>query len=260
MKTKLHHYSFNISDPNQKEKYLALKEKLSKEKNRGKRHQVFDFDNYLRKTRDFDEVTIDTEFLFEDQLNTEEGLRIHNWYQAVWPNKDIKSGYYIDITPEIIAARKNQYKCGYTGKRFSKDNAPKFNLEALSNEFLEPELLHMLRVEPVSAGNRRAKLTEEERNYLMPLYVEAQTSSNNTLNLDKIIKETKQIAEKLTKQAERIKNCAKFLKQNNIQTNNMIYFNHSDLFRFGYRQSLCPEVKKALAEKLKDFPGKFELV
>jgi protein-arginine kinase activator protein McsA len=72
------------------------------------------------------EITIDCNYLFQSQFNTAEeskSLRIHFWAEYIYPNRDIKEGYFIIATPQLQKTLLTTYKCGYCGKNYSQTKA-----------------------------------------------------------------------------------------------------------------------------------------
>ena len=90
-------YQYNISNEDQKQAYKALSEELKK-KGYKKFHVVTEYSSYSAFQKRIESlngiVEISEPNTFPDQFISNAG-RIHNWFENSWPNKDIKSGYYI---------------------------------------------------------------------------------------------------------------------------------------------------------------------
>ena len=115
IKVTLNEYRFNINDETEKNEYNKLCEEI---KRLG--HTKFDCIEHSSKTKiKSGEYTIDPEgCLFNNQYNTEDGHRIFDWKEPIFPNRSIKSGYYLTgELEELKKAKENQYACGYCGAR-----------------------------------------------------------------------------------------------------------------------------------------------
>ena len=104
--TTLHHYYFNLEDEGQKDEYMKLRLKLQKTRKLFatltlEPHKTF------KKFREYDgkEVHLYSDWVTNNQWASQEGLRIFDWQQAIYPNEKIKEGYYLDITKEMNELR-----------------------------------------------------------------------------------------------------------------------------------------------------------
>jgi len=130
------------------------------------------FYNDLIKPLNGQEIELETEFLFINQWNTaktqtsEKGLRVFDWSEPIYPNKDIKEGMYLLQTPEMIEVRKNTCKCGFCGKQYYKPSFD-FCTNCLGSEYLKVNDLFLLKLENVSFSDSRAKNTLLPENLIL---------------------------------------------------------------------------------------------
>jgi hypothetical protein len=207
-------------------------------------------------------IWLETEHLFNNQWNSTDGRRVFEWHEDIFPNKDVKRGHYLTITPEMIAVREETFKCGYCGKNYhGLHNAGAFCPACLDSEYLKPDQIHLLRVMPCNWDGTRAELTPTEHAEIHPLYVKRQTTGNDS-------RAAKRIAEKradATKDAEKaIRNATNerdgflWMLDHNVKTDNVIYYSHTETFCIGWRTPTSPEVRKEFERLLKGFPFKVE--
>lgn len=168
MKTTLHTYSLDISRKADDAAYTTL---LAKLKGR-KKSVMLGFqvkDGWHEKLEaKKGEITLETEFIFDNQWNTEDGLRLHDWMEYSYENEFIRQGYYLEITDEMKAIRDNTHKCGYCGKQYA---SPCICEACLASENLRAANLHLLKTKPVSQ-KKREPLTEEEKQVLVAKFVQ----------------------------------------------------------------------------------------
>ena len=125
----LHYYYLTIDNKEGEDNYLKLQKDLT-----SKGYQLFDSvimnhgKFYKDKIRPLDgqEITIETKHLFKNQWNTvstetsESGLRLFDWAEAIFPNKDVKEGYWLEFLFDVKEFRKAYLKCNYCGRSFLK--------------------------------------------------------------------------------------------------------------------------------------------
>jgi len=272
MKTTLHTYNYDTNNP----KHFGPDGEWTKlaimlEHTPGRGHKM-----HSLKDKGFEpdpgEIELEPECLFQNQWNSNVG-RVFDWYEeAVFgPYREmanIKRGHYLDITPEMIAIRKNTLKCGYTGMQFPIETdsplAPVFvfntTLQALGSPYLKESELYLLRLLPVCDEfvTDREPLTEEERAYLLPLYIQAQTKTNG----NKRVKQTTKIKadyERAVSVATTERDGFLWLLENGVSLENCIFYEHTGRFGFGWR-SPYPEVARAvLLEALAKFPYPYDV-
>lgn len=220
------------------------------------------FDCISRNTdatpRRAESISLETAYIFENQWNSEDGRRVFDWYESIVPNKKIKIGYYLQITPEMVKIRKNTCKCGYCGAEYyGAKNAGLFCPKCLDSEYLKESDLRLLRVMPCDKDYKRNALNVYEDEVLTAEYVYRQTTAQGSRAVEKRGRQKKDILkkyddERATGEAE--KNGLLWLWERFIPLDNVIYFSHTKTFCFGWRNALSAGVKSELLQKLEGFP------
>ena len=214
------------------------------------------------------EINLETKHLFEDQWGTVEGFRLYNKDSFEWPALHIKEGYYIRQNPQMIAVLQGTAKCGYCGHQ-APVGEKDFCDNCISSPYLEVSNLRLLRMEPIEAPERRTgetlkiprgarPLSEEELAVVMPRYVEAQAK----LREQQAAKLRADVEAGLNMVIERatIKHDGMlWILDAGISTESVIFYPHTRMFCFGWRNPVSKEDRAELVEKLKQFPFKFEI-
>lgn len=251
MKTKLTSYCFDTNRVEQdKIDHQILYDELIKT------HYFF---NVLGNTRDksitSQIVEFDTTHIFSNQWNTTNGLRVHEWYEPIYPNKGLKKGYYLELTDEMKDLQNKTFSCGYCGKQTLIKSD--FCDQCIDSSYLSLNELHLLRMKPVSFTGNREELSKSELDNLKPLFLKYQTYRNK--------KKTDELKVKLTKDKDaRIKRATTeyngflWLIGNNINTDNCIYYSHTNKFCFGWRDQLDQELVDKFKLLLITFPFNYE--
>lgn len=274
MKTVLHYYYYDISDPEQKKQYDTLSAQL-----KAQGLKLFDsfspngssFYDTMIKPLNGETIELETDFLFDNQWNSgptktnEKGLRVFDWAETIFfHNRNIKIGMYLDITPEMTAIRENTLTCGYCGKFYEKDTAPVFCEKCLDSEYLKEDNLYLLRLLPVSKSfnGERPQLTNEEKAVLLPQYVIRQTIGNDSRNAQKLKKQREKIEHDYQVDMSALKDehdGLLWLMDHNVNIDNVIYYSHTGKFCFGWRTPLSTNIKSKLLDVLTEFPYDYEL-
>jgi hypothetical protein len=255
MKTTITSYCFDTSNPKDADAYKGLAASLRKTNGRcfiswGRGS------HYEAAWAEGVPVTLETQHLFENQWNTAPGgltgnLRVFDWAEDYLPDKKIKRGHYLAITPEMTAVRKHTVACGYCGHQESDTMAASFCPKCLGSEYLAEKDLHLTRLVPVSDKSDRAPLTEEEASVLVPRWREAQGLGKQSRDVARLSKRRRDIAA-LVPDAEA--KAAASIKRAHTETNaltwlmdhgfleieNVIYYKHTGRFSFGWRNALTP--------------------
>lgn len=270
MKTTLHYYHFNVREPKQAQAWADLKRRLKKT------HRLFHaLGKNPGQSGGEEQVVLNPEHLFSNQWIEagEGGRRLFDWYMQYLPDlPDIKRGYYLDITDEMRQTREETYKCGYCGNQYVKPEQT-FCDKCLGSEYLEEKELHLLRLVPVAGDhtgdNVRPGLTDEERQALVPLYREAQGLGKISREQEKkailrqkvaaLVSEAEKKAKALVEEAITEQEAYTWLLDHGYRDiDNIIYYDHSKTFSFGWLRSIPEDQKQELVELLKDFPFPWE--
>ena len=264
IKLQIKKYRLNIGNAEEKTEYNNLKNKL--EKQGLKLFASIDMNGF--KSRKFWEglqeshnYEIDTSYIFDNQYNTKCGLRIFDWSEDIQiHNEDIKKGYYIvlsDAFNRLKELTKTTLKCGYCGKLYPKQPVSKWCKSCRDSEYLEPNNYPLLYLHPVSMQ------WEEKETQEIPFDVLESIKSQQQKGLERRLKNRiKQEREDLKKKANDVKKekiAFEYLVKKGIDFKNVIYYNHSNIFCFGWSTPLKEEEIKHLEKHLADFPFEYKL-
>lgn len=275
MKTKIHTYFFNLANASEREPYHQLKTRLDAEVKAGKRGHCLNViampnneerthQSLVKAAEAAGLLTLETEHLFCNQWNSVEAGRVFDWYEGInHEDRLLKFGHWLEITPEMDAIRRDTLKCGYTGQQFPASSGMAFNTtaRALGSCYLKEEALHLLRLVPVFAENEsnpRAKLTEAEREYLLPLYLAAQTKTQGEARA----KQRAVVEAEFAKDTElaRMEYEGKlWLLDHGVNLENVIFYTHTARFSFGWRNAYGKAAARAMRKALEGFPFAFDI-
>lgn len=270
MKTTYHAYYFDTSKPEQAAQWKKLKKKLTDAGYR-KFHALTER-TMCDKSLDGKEIELDDKHLYNNQWNTkpipgksETGLRIFDWAQDyIWTVPAIKTGHWIDLTPEMREARRNTCACGYCGKQEPAAKGYVFCPHCLGSEYLTVENLPLTRMAPVDVPLcfKRAPLTDAEQSYLLPLYRKAQLHGATAGDKARIAELRRGIEETYrakTTNAKHERDGLIWLMDRGVKTDNVIYYAHKGQFCFGWRKPLDPTTKSDLLDIISEFPFDYEI-
>ncbi len=271
MKTTIHTYQFNTRNPEEKAAWDALRKQLKTthpncmESHGGGLHYQSKLNGLV--------VTLETSSIFDNQWNTapipnvsDSGLRVFDWALDYNPggSTTLKQGHYLDQTEEMAEVRRNIHKCDYCGAHEPAAKGYVFCPHCIGSEYLKAEELHLTRM--VSAGNsfnaKRAPLTATESALLMPLYLDAQIHGNTKRDKARIAKERADIESKFAKETKNAKTERDgfiWLMDRGLRTDNVIFYDHTQKFSFGWRKPLDGELLTRTLEVLNDFPFDYEI-
>jgi hypothetical protein len=289
MKTHIHTYNFDISRPDEAAAYKALCKELGATPGRGEKmvssstgegHFWF----IQQRLSDGAEIELETAHLFENQWNTapivgidtDKGLRVFDWAEDAsdrlslpgFAPKDVRRGYYLDITDEMRAIRHDTLKCGYCGAQENAagiDQTRAFCPHCRDSEFLKESDLHLTRLRPVDTpfGEKRAELTDDERAYLLPIYREAQIHGSTARGKARLEAKRARIlakAEKEISAANAERDGMLWLMDRRINVENVIYYSHTGRFSFGWRSPLDDGVVDSLLDEITEFPFPYDII
>ena len=218
---------------------------------------------------------VETKFLFSNQYNTAEGFRIfevstllHRGARSNWDKRG--EGYYISEGIEAIRACQDRVEvCGYCGKQYI-DSVATVCRACLGSAHLKETDLHLLQLLPVRTPYRvERKLTPEVLATLLPQWKTAQglgeitraeeKKSRNRQKVDNLIPEAEKKASDLIACATIETNGLTWLLDHEINIlDNVIYYNHSKQFSFGWIKPLTEDERATLGARLTDFPYPWE--
>lgn len=261
MKTTLTHYRFDITAPTDCKAYKELTAKLKK--TNGKCFRVISNPTGCKPPEG--EISLDVSNInniWENQWNTTCGFRVFDWYEGIYPNRNIKKGYYLDVTEEMKPLRKELLRCGYCGHTTT-DTSQKFCTSCIGSTYLVASDLKLLRMMPVSSLTPREELSEEELAMLTEEFNKAKVKAiHRKYTPDEkehqFEEEYKLFRDSLEKAQNRFTGF-NFLIENNISQENCIYYDHTGVFCFGWKHPLPDAAADYLEELLEEFPGKYEI-
>lgn len=292
MKTKLHSYYFHTGNIPDHQAYNLLRLTMAKQSRQAEPKKFLEsrtsgsgFEHLLllespTHNHSVYEVELDPKHLFDDQWNTvgrdgHLGYRVFDWVEYISPHSvNIKRGHWLEVTDEMADARQNTLVCGYCGALYGTLHPDhltvtddpighKFCKKCLGSSYLKEDDLPLLRLWAVNVKASRLReglLTDEENDWLLPRYLEAQTESK--------AKDAEAILASCLKRVEAAHHLAnmeyegmKMLIENGINTDNVIFNSHVPEFKFGWRSPLSPCVADAMLDKLKaiGFSPKFRV-
>ena len=252
-------YNYDLTDHNQAEDYKRLTQDLKKMGLKVFATYGGGSDSKVKTGI----VNLDTSHVFDNQWNTTDDsptnpkLRVMDWCEPIIPNKRLKRGYYIVPNDHIHLLRATTFKCGYCGA-YSKETG--FCGECIGTSCLTEDNLHLLRLQTV-LDTSRAPLTEDESNYLLPLYYKAQSEEADT-EAGSALRARRQAikdnADKAILHAKTERDGFLWLMNAHIKTDNCIYYSHTNTFSFGWRSPINPEARKLIETALQGFPFNYE--
>lgn len=277
MKTIIHSYYFNLNNNSESQDYSDLVTRLSK--THKKFHAIGD---YHYPNLDGAEIELKTQHIFDNQWNTApigkytKGLRVFDWAESAifnngHENHSIKKGHYLDLTPEMIAIRKETLQCGYCGHYYPHTTEQTFCTQCLDSPYLEAKNLKLLRLVPVEGKWSRnvPELTAEEHASLFPLYHDSQVRGRVARDKEKLEEQRQKVQteyeETVQKKIPALQVAAvveytgkNWLLSHDISIENVIYYSHTHIFSFGWMKPFAPEVQVTLRELLTAFPYPWE--
>ena len=271
LRTTLHTYCFDLTVPAEKAAWADLKARLAQGPHC---HGPVIADVYVGfRPLDGRAVDLETKHLFSNQWNTAPidgvsatGRRVFDWaleseYSA--GSKRIRRGHYLDQTSDMREIRRNTSACGYCGHQESAQRGLVFCDHCLDSAYLKASDLPLLRMLPVEMDMPgRAPLSAAESAYLLPLYRKAQTTGSTARGSARIAKARAAI---LAERDRAITNAnARYdgftwLMDRGINTENVLYYNHTGRFGFGWRQPVDAETLAELLECISEFRFPYDI-
>lgn len=269
MKTIFHAYHFDTTKPDEAAAYKELCARLT-----AAGLKCFNtWGGTLHYMPDLDGRTLDLEIehLFENQWNTAPtpensklGRRVFDWAQDYPINipKTIKRGYYLDITAEMREIRRNTKKCRYCGAHEPAAKGYVFCPHCIGSQYLKASELHLTRMKAIDDQSDCEPLTQAEHDHLLPQYKDAQLHGHTDRDRKRIAKaraDVIQKAAKETKDAATERDGFLWFMDKGIRTDNLIYYNHTGRFCFGWRQPVDDELRSAVLDVVSEFPFPYDL-
>jgi hypothetical protein len=224
------------------------------------------------------EIELEPRHLFENQWNSTKA-RVFDWFQHYeWQGAQRARGHWLEMTDEMLAARRETVHCGYCGKQYGPlhEAAPQdgFCDACLDSPYLKESEIYMLRLRTIEQDwergedneggfRKRVPLTTEEKDRLVPRYIARQTTGNDSRAKKARDQQRERVLaefEKTTKAATTERDGMLWLWDKGFSLNNVIYYSHTDKFGFGWRSDgVDQSVADKLLEVISEFPFDYEI-
>jgi len=274
IRTKIYTYRFDLDKPEDSEAWSELQERLSA--------QGLTCFSAISTDRGYDwckmldsisgqTIELETKHLFKNQWNTasisgvsEQGLRVFDWARDIVDNRSMMVGHYLEQTDEMREVRRNTLKCGYCGKQEAAAKGYVFCPHCLDSQYLTEEQLlkGATRLVPVDQGHNWTELSQAERDHLLPQYREAQIHGSTERGKERLAKQRRDIEEKYKKETANAKierDGLIWLMDNGLSIDNVIYYDHKQMFSFGWRNPVSASVRDRILELISEFPFEYEI-
>lgn len=249
IKVKLNKYHLDVTDSDDAKTYSSIQKEAL-----GLGYKLFDFIamGIESKLDDMPEdQTIETNFLFQDQYNTVEGFRIHDWSETIYHNKSIKKGYYLTGDIDLLkTAKDNQYACGYCGARYNGAATPHFCNKCLDSEYLTEDNFHLLRLLPISSTEDRPQLSDIESIPIKTAFLEGRKKFK-LKQLERLKAKANKVLDDANKQCARVVYEAKAkaaFYTIGYDPSNLIYYDHTNEWCLGWRNPISEDEKSEFLE------------
>lgn len=271
MKTVCHMFYFDISKPAGSAAWADLKKKLEDWPHRME-SLVLPGQGYHDPDRDGEEIELETTHLFDNQWNTLDGRRVFDWAVEAHYNGEckvpIRCGYYLDQTEEMREIRRNVVKCGYCGAQEPAAKRLVFCPHCIGSEYLNASDLHLTRMVPIfqsGFGPERKELeplTAAEKAHLLPLYKEAQLRGRTARDKVRLARQRMDIEEKYQRDTANAKaehDGLLWLLDHGVKIDNVIYYDHTGRFGFGWRHPVDAEILSELLDIITEFQWPYDI-
>jgi hypothetical protein len=222
-----------------------------------KNYQCFDALGDSKTIPDQDEFILESDFLFDNQLNTET-MRLFDWREiskhSLGSNYYLTNavGYYIDFDSKLKLddLRNKRFKCGYCEHQTNEINKPTYCDKCLGSEYLKESDLFLTILLPVSQddSSKRKELHSKlgDRNKAFKIAQENAIEQRAILEIERRKKQAKALREKL-KEEIKLKNyeveIQACLLENNLPIDDIIFYSHTQSWSYGWRSSSETKMK-----------------
>lgn len=275
MKTIFHAYRFDTGIPSEKIAWEALRCRLVEEVGLSNHMHSHGGNRHYMPRLDGREITLETEYLFNNQWNTapidgisESGLRVFDWAQdSLWnagrENQWLKQGHWLEQTAEMREIRRNRTCCGYCGKQEPAAKGYVFCPHCIDSQFLKSTDLYLTRMRSIDAKRGRPPLTDAERAYLTPLYTQAQLHGTTARGKARLTKDRREVIaeyQRTVSQAAEQADAANWILDRfpNL-LENWIYYKGTKVHSIGWRTPLDNDTYEMIREAFETFPFVYEI-
>jgi len=197
------------------------------------------------------EYEVDSKHLFDDQVNTTCGKRIHDWADYMSPNRHMRWGHYVVNIDELNKFRHQYFKCGYCGNM---DQTGGWCQKCRGSEFLTPDVHHLLHM--VRLGDKREKLPIPD-DVLGTIHHDQKATDARKLKRKRL-----QILAEIEKKETDLLFHDIVIKRGLTfaQISNCIHYSHKDKFCFGWKTPVSVEEADIIAKAMEGTPFELEFV
>jgi hypothetical protein len=258
--TTVHRFSFDLSDPKQKEGKRSLFSALRALGYSISRLHGTSPTEPVKGVQDPHQVQVDLTQLYPNRwiVSTPSGPASLDSFRG-YLHEGKAVGHYLVLTPRMQELGRTVRSCGYCG-RASRSLSEEFCSGCIGSPHLEESSLWMLRLLPVHGPQDRPPLSEDELSRLRSAWLEAQTTRPwVATNTQKILASAYAELKLNNKRAAKRYETQQWLAAGNVNTSNVILYDTN--IRGGYLLvGLATPLSPALAEvwrsklQLADFP------
>jgi hypothetical protein len=216
---------------------------------------------------------VETDHIFSNQYNTVEGYRIFEKctrLSIAYQKTQKTNGYYISEGIKKIREYQKRVKlCGYCGAQYI-DSDKVYCEKCMDSKYLRESELNLLILKPVlSPLNVDRKIPEGYKEEILSQYHIAQglgkenrektIMSKNRKKVKNLIPDAEKKCKQIMESAKKETEAYTWLLDNGFNIlDNVIYYDHTDKFVFGWYKPLDNEIKSRLLTKLSEFPFDYE--
>lgn len=269
IKTTLHSYYISDSATMAKELHSRLK------KTNGKCFNTWgQGSHYLSTPEGGCEVWLDDKQFWSNQWNTTEdspnypNRRVFDWAQdADKVQNGTYRGHFLEITDEMRRIRDETLACGFCGHRVHVAESDSFFChKCLGSRYLSENQLELLKLLPVSSDREMRKVSELELIEIQDAYIDAQLASLFHDGTEKAVQKRDKVLAKVAQDVDRkvataLAEKAGFgwLAERKIDLGQVIFFDHSNEFCFGWDVPYPKFVADRIRSILADFPFSYRI-
>lgn len=283
IKTVLHAYFFDVSKSEERAAYDAMLETIRAQgiieawrtdltAGYAANPAAWEFDKRIGALDADCPIELETKHLFNNQWNSapmpgfDTGARLFNWAENKYLNRDIRAGYWLDQTAEMREVLRNTHKCGYCGAQEPAQKGYVFCPHCIDSEFLKEShvMKGITRMVPVCDTGKPCKpLTHAEAMHILPQYRDAQKHGATVRGKARLEKARADIERDYARSVEKAtikRDAARWIIANIPGAlSNWIYYDHTGVHCFGWRNPLTEDEASALLDVISEFPFRYEL-
>jgi hypothetical protein len=199
---------------------------------------------YEDKKEDIECYTVEYDYLFNDQFNTDKKRILERDYAVVFPSTGFK---------KLTDLRNNTLRCGYCGKQYTENTKDGYCHSCTGSEYLLESDYKLLQLFPISQGYKN-KVYRKIPQALLDEIREKQKETKIKKAQEQIKANTK-IIEKKIKEINQESDILTYLIENDdfiLLHDIYIFYSHSQTLDFTYKADKMTDTLKELVLKHKD--------